>query len=101
MDLELRCEQLAERLTAANLEIAALRARLEDDVPEALSWMQRRCDAQRKALARLNRRVVNQRLVLRTLDQLGRGLSAAEWAACREKHPEQDLDALLVAGLVG
>jgi len=37
-----------------------------------------------RALDRLNRRVVSQRFVLRTLDGLGRSLSADEYRAARD-----------------
>jgi len=64
----------------------ALRAQLEGDLPSATRWLQRKVWRQAAALDALHRRVVSQRFVLRTLDELGRSLTAAEYRADRE-HP--------------
>jgi hypothetical protein len=61
----------------------ALRAQLEGDLPTATRWLQRKVWRQARALDALNRRVVAQRFVLRTLDGLGRSLSAAEFASAK------------------
>jgi hypothetical protein len=61
----------------------ALRAQLEGDLPSATRWLQRKVWRQAAALDALNRRVVSQRFVLRTLDRLGRGLTAEEYLAAR------------------
>ena len=61
-----------------------LRADLvEGDVPAATRWLQRKVWPQAAALDALNRRVVSQRFVLRTLDDLGRSLTAAEYRSAR------------------
>jgi hypothetical protein len=73
-DADLRA-QLVE-LTA---ERDALRAQLEQDLPAATKWLQTKVWRQAAALDGLNRRVVNQRFVLRTLDTLGRSLTAGEF----------------------
>jgi hypothetical protein len=75
-DADLRA-QLIE-LTA---ERDALRAQLEQDLPAATKWLQRKVWRQAAALDALNRRVVNQRFVLRTLDALGRSLTEQEFRA--------------------
>ena len=70
------------------LELAAerdaLRAQLEGDLPRATRWLQRKVWRQAAALDLLNRRVVGQRFVLRTLDGLGRSLSADEYRDARD-----------------
>lgn len=63
----------------------ALRAQLEGDLPAATRWLQRKVWRQAAALGALNRRVVTQRFVLRTLDGLGRSLTAAEYRAARAR----------------
>jgi hypothetical protein len=45
--------------------------------------LQRKVWRQAAALDALNRRIVSQRFVLRTLDGLGRSLTAAEYTAAR------------------
>jgi hypothetical protein len=79
IDADLRT-QLVE-LTA---ERDALKAQLEGDLPSATRWLQRKVWRQAAALDVLNRRVVSQRFVLRTLDGLGRSLSAEEYRAARD-----------------
>jgi hypothetical protein len=61
----------------------ALRAQLEGDLPTATRWLQRKVWRQAQALDALNRRVVAQRFVLRTLDGLGRSLTAAEFVSAK------------------
>ena len=79
-DADLRAS-LAERTA----ERDALRAQLEDDLPAATAWLQRKVWRQAAALDALNRRVVGQRFVLRTLDELGRSLTAEEYRAARAR----------------
>lgn len=62
----------------------ALRAQLDGDLPAATRWLQRKVWRQAAALDALNRRVVSQRFVLRTLADLGRSLTAAEYRAARD-----------------
>ena len=61
----------------------ALRPPPDADLPTATRWLQRKVWRQAAALDALNRRVVSQRLVLRTLDQLGRSLTAEEFRTAR------------------
>jgi hypothetical protein len=63
----------------------ALRAQLEGDLPKATRWLQRKVWRQAAALDALNRRVVAQRFVLRTLDELGRSLTAEELQSARAR----------------
>jgi hypothetical protein len=61
----------------------ALRAQLAGDLPAATRWLQRKVWRQGAELDRLNRRVASQRFVLRTLDELGRSLTAEEYRTAR------------------
>jgi hypothetical protein len=61
----------------------ALRAQLAGDLPAATRWLQRKVWRQAAELDRLNRRVVSQRFVLRTLADLGRSLTAEEYGTAR------------------
>jgi hypothetical protein len=63
----------------------ALRAQLDGDLPAATRWLQRKVWRQAAALDALNRRVVTQRFVLRSLGELGRSLTAAEYQAARAR----------------
>jgi hypothetical protein len=72
------------RLSEVTAERDALRAQLEGDLPTATKWLQRKVWRQAAALDGLNRRVVTQRFVLRTLDGLGRSLTAAEYRSARD-----------------
>ena len=74
---------LRAQLVELAAERDALRAQLEGDLPTATRWLQRKVWRQARALDALNRRVVAQRFVLRTLDGLGRSLSAAEFASAK------------------
>jgi hypothetical protein len=71
----------------------ALRAQLDGDLPAATRWLQRKVWRQAAALDALNRRVVTQRFVLRSLDELGRSLTAAEYRAARSRVGDDQLRA--------
>lgn len=77
------------------LELAAerdaLRAQVEGDLPAATRWLQRKVWRQAAELDRLNRRVTSQRFVLRTLDGLGRSLTAQEYRAARDALSDAQL----------
>ena len=75
---------LRTQLVELRAERDALKAQLEGDLPSATRWLQRKVWRQAAALDGLNRRVVSQRCVLRTLDGLGRSLSAEEYRAARD-----------------
>lgn len=68
-------------LDALRAEVAELRR--DRDWPAGLYRMQAKIERQRQALDRLQRRVENQRLVLRTIEELGRGLTDDEWATAK------------------
>ena len=82
---------LRSELVELAAERDALRAQLEGDLPAATRWLQRKVWRQAAALDALNRRVVSQRFVLRTLDGLGRTLSADEYRAARAAEPDAQL----------
>ena len=70
-------------------EIAALKALIDGDIPAGVSRLMSKADRQRAALDKLHTRVVNQRFHLRTLNELGRGLTKEEYEAARD-HVEND-----------
>src|SRR5262245_43441864 len=84
---------LRAQLVEVSAERDALRAQLEGDLPKATRWLQRKVWRQAAALDRLNRRVVTQRFVLRTLDELGRSLTVAEYRAARDRVANDQLRA--------
>jgi hypothetical protein len=69
----------------------ALRAQLAGDLPQATRWLQRKVWRQAAELDRLNRRVLSQRFVLRTLTELGRSLTAEEYRAARDAMANVEL----------
>jgi hypothetical protein len=69
----------------------ALRAQLEGDIPKATQWLQHKVWSQRAALDVLNRRVVSQRFVLRTLEEMGRGLTIDEYREARDAVSNEQL----------
>jgi hypothetical protein len=75
---------LRHELLELAAERDALRAQLEGDLPAATRWLQRKVWRQARELDRLNRRVTSQRFVLRTLDGLGRSLTAQEFRTARD-----------------
>lgn len=86
---------LEQRVIELEAEVATLRAQLEGDLPKATRFLQRKDWAQRRALARLNERVVAQRFVLRTLSELGRTLSPEEYAKAREAEQNEQLRTMI------
>lgn len=71
-------------LVELTAERDALRAQLAGDLPTATRWLQRKVWRQAAELDRLNRRVVSQRFVLRTLADLGRSLTVEEYRSARD-----------------
>lgn len=57
---------------------------------ETESWLQTKVAAQKKALRRLDRRVVAQRAVLRKLTDLGYALTFEQWTEVREAPMSTD-----------
>lgn len=82
--------EIEEKLAIAQAEIRELKAQLtidaavaDGDTLKATRWLQDKCRRQAAALEVLNRRVVNQRFQLRTLNELGRGLTREEFLAAK------------------
>jgi hypothetical protein len=75
--------EMRAELVELAAERDALRAQLAGDLPAATRWLQRKVWRQAAELDRLNRRVASQRFVLRTLDELGRSLTADEYRTAR------------------
>ena len=84
MTIDLRIARMRAELVEVAAERDALRDQLDGDLPAATRWLQRKVWRQAAALDALNRRVVSQRFVLRTLAELGRSLTAAEYVAARD-----------------
>jgi hypothetical protein len=80
--------ELRGQIVELTAERDALRAQLAGDFPAATRWLQTKVWRQRAALDALNHRVVTQRFVLRTLDGLGRSLTAPEFQAAKAALPE-------------
>jgi hypothetical protein len=74
---------LRDQLLELTAERDALWAQLDGDLPTATRWLARKVRRQAEALDALNRRVVAQRFVLRTLDGLGRSLTVAEFHSAK------------------
>ncbi|GIJ60799.1 hypothetical protein [Virgisporangium aurantiacum] len=91
MSTDDRVAELYVKLGALAEERDALRAQLDGDLPAATRWLQRKVWRQAAALDTLNRRVVTQRFVLRTLDGLGRSLTADEYRAARAEIADAQL----------
>lgn len=88
-----REEVTALRAKVLELEgdAVAMRAQLEGDMPKATAWLQTKVWRQRLALNGVNRTIASQRFVLRTLQELGRGLSADEYAIARKAVESEQL----------
>ncbi|MBO2451274.1 hypothetical protein J4573_29565 [Actinomadura barringtoniae] len=82
---------LRTRLVEVTAERDALRDQLDGELPRATRWLQRKVWRQAAALDALNRRVVSQRFVLRTLGELGRSLTAVEYRTARDRIADADL----------
>lgn len=85
MDYQAKARELYE-------ENGILRAQLEGHRDQALSALQAKIARQRKANDALQRRVVNQRFVLSTMEKLGRGLTKAEWDEHHSARPDAELE---------
>ena len=84
MSYEDQIRELRRQLSEAQADRTALEAQLAGDLPKATRWLQSKVVRQREALDVLNHRVVSQRFVLRTLNEMGRGLSVEEYRAARQ-----------------
>jgi hypothetical protein len=76
-------------LAELRAERDALLEQIAGDPELSLYFYQRKATRQRRALDALNRKVVSQRFVLRTLESLGRSLTAEEYRQARDNEPEQ------------
>ena len=91
MDYEAAYNRVSEENRSLREDLAILQARIDGDIPEANARLQQKVSRQRTHLARLEKRVVAQRFVLRTLDRLGRSLTAEERAEALETDPKREL----------
>src|SRR5215472_111594 len=91
MTYDVAMADVRAELVEVTAERDALRAQLEGDLPAATRWLQRKVWRQAAALDTLNRRVVSQRFVLRTLGELGRSLTVDEYQAARARIADRQL----------
>ena len=84
-------DMLALRREIAGLtaECQALRDQLEGNLPAATAWLQSKVWRQRRVLDARNRKAAGQRFVLNAIEQLGRGLTKAEYEAARAAVPDE------------
>lgn len=75
---------LRQRVAELEAERAALEAQLAGNIPHATRFLQTKVWRQRAHLDRLERRLRSQRVALRAVAELGRGLSQEEWNAARK-----------------
>lgn len=96
MDTDARREflKLEQSLHDSQAECSTLREQLEGK-RDSIWWVQAKVWRQQKALDLLNRRVVNQRFVLRSLEDLGRGLTRDEFLAAREQLGNEQVKNLI------
>lgn len=87
-DKDQTIRKLAAQVVELKSEIGALNAQLDGNIPKATEWLQSKVWRQRLALDTLNRRVVTQRFILRTLNELGRDLTREEYIQARDAQRE-------------
>jgi uncharacterized coiled-coil protein SlyX len=81
--------ELRSQILELQRDVRALEDQLEGNIPGATYWLQTKVVRQRRALDRMNRTLVSQRFVLRTMDGLGRSLTREEYLAARAQQPER------------
>lgn len=91
MDYKQAFERQREEIMSLREDLMIAKANAEGDYPTAQSWLQRKVARQRRALHRLNRRVVAQRFELRTVNEMGRGLSVEERKAAHAVDDQREL----------
>ena len=82
-------EEQLDHNVAMRDDLQIAKAKLNGDIVWIGQARDGKIDRQRKALQRLNRRVRVQRLQLRKLNELERGLRADEWKALKEEHSNE------------
>jgi hypothetical protein len=88
-DPRIEISKLKSEVAQLKMEIETLEAQLQGgDIPKATAWLQMKVWRQRKALDALNRTVVTNRFIVRTLNEMGRGLSREEYLEARSKQPD-------------
>jgi hypothetical protein len=82
-DVRRELAQAKADLRGMESENQALRQIIDDSYPGKMPWDLRKVARQRRALDQLNRKVLTQRFVLRTLEELGRGLTRQEYLSAK------------------
>ncbi len=89
VDYQAKYEKLREQYRNLSEDYELAQAKLEGNDYAVGARREMKIDRQRKALQLLNRRVRVQRLQLRKLNELERGLRSEEWAALKEEFAHE------------
>lgn len=89
IDYKAQYERLRSHVTDLREDLAIANAKLEGVEWVVGSRRESKIDRQRKALRSLNRRVRVQRLQLRRLNELERGLRPEEWKTLKEEFAHE------------
>jgi hypothetical protein len=89
VDYQAKYEKLREQYRDLSEDYGLALAKLEGNDYAVGARRETKIDRQRKALQLLNRRVRVQRLQLRRLNELERGLRSEEWAALKEEFAHE------------
>lgn len=82
--------QWKERCATLNAKLAEAEAKVSGDADLLHQRLQSRCERQRKALDRLNRKVLSQRFRLNLLKSLGRDVTYDEYMAAKGENDRID-----------
>lgn len=89
VDYKTKYEKLHERYVDVSEDLKIAQAKLEGIDWKVGALRETKIDRQRKALRELNRRVRVQRLQLRKLNELERGLRPEEWKALKAEFAHE------------
>jgi hypothetical protein len=88
IDWQARYEDLRQKHSLLLEEVGILRAMQEGDNVRFQSRAYQKIQRQRNMLNVFQRRLRGQRLHLRFINELGRGLTSEEWATAKSTYPE-------------
>lgn len=88
-DYKALCEKLRTELATSREDVRMLEAKEINDHYTVGVIRERKIDRQKKALHNLNRRVRVQRLQLRKLNEMERGLRPDEWVALKAEYAHE------------
>lgn len=88
-DYKVLYEKARDRIVDLTEDLNLAKAKLDGNELMIGVWRESKIDRQRRALVNLNRRVRVQRLQLRRLNELERGLRPEEWQALKEEFAHE------------